>query len=452
MNSRGNIIVIFSVVLLGILAIAGFSVDTVMFFLKREQVRTLSEQIATSAVLSLPHKKETLRAAESWYQLLNHNQTKAKNQLSLAAIENKADQNNPYVIDGLKVRISDLYLPKFLPTLGTGLKVVGETSAHLRPTDVVIVLENTASLSKGQVRNYLPFTRVFGEQRGKRYAAQCYNDVSYHFRKGAVELYDQLSQIGHFRVGVVLSTSKSHGPLILSQLGENVLKPNQLEFDKDQPDNHSTRCALLTRKKDFPVPLNPNHEDGVWQARQDLSSLLRGRTRAKLSLKASAKLLVREALWVVPFGSATDSGFISPRYYYERHEAGLQLAAKMLAGSRRDDGLAVKTRYVILLTDDAGALPPQFGGKSRPSFCKNWKVKNTRLLVAYLGHSNTLYGHGYNPVSPFGKRVAALKRDCQSAGIFFLETSPQKKLHIHDFWQKSMPLLAHSLKQAEVAS
>lgn len=475
--------------LTALFAVGGFAIDTALYLLKREQVQTIAESIAMAAALSLPNRIATDKAAKEWYEALRiidgreflPSAQRNSGLLSVSFDDNAAlvDEVTPYVVKSVTVSINVNFRPKIFPIPGFDrvISIVGQATAQLKPTDIFLVFENSASFYKeSEVRQDEPFYRHFAQTRNRpdlatAYSGQCFSESFTNFKKGALLLYDVLSQIGTFRVGVITTTSRTGSPFMLADLGKTSLKVSELEFAGDQADFHSTRCAMQTSLPRFNVPENPNSTNGVWKSRRNLSPLLINPYGGNLGMNELTPLLTREALWITQAGYSTDAAFIHPRYYYNDPTQAIRLAAKVLHGSRRDDNLPVGNRFIILLTDDAGSAQTSntLSEATLPQYCSLVRqelerretdddleyMEDLKLGILYFGHKAELLQHSFLPNSPNGKEVDEMRRLCHisrvgDGGVFFSETSPWVGLSQEDFILKTAPLVALSLKQAEL--
>ena len=347
------------------------------------------------------------------------------------------------------------YKPLFLPGAevfaSKVFSVVGHATASLRPTDIVLVVENTASFVKEVKKPIANFSKAYGAALGKKYTNQCFSPSALELKKGLIGLYDSLSQIGTFRIALVTTSSKTTSPLVLSKLGQTELKAEDLEDDNDQPDNHSTRCALGTLEDRFLLPKNPNSLGKTWETRHSLKPLLRKIGSKAQHIPQTRKLLSREALWLLPFGNSTASGFLHPKYYFVNPIPAVKLAGQILDNSRRTDGLPVAERIILAFIDDSGEFPRDSVSslKRGSSICKEWKSMSysskIKLGILYYGHRDDIPGHQRSA------ETLSLKKDCHDIekNSFFIDTSAKVSSRNRDFrWYATN--IAQALKQVEL--
>lgn len=501
-SDRGNVIVIVAFLLTAMFSIAGFAIDSAMYMLKREELRTLAESVAVAAAHSLPNRDESFKSAMAWYERLrfdgNREIAPSTDAIEVTFNDNKptddgnvASLRTPYSVSSINVRIHTTYTPKIFPILKGAISVVGEVSAQLEPTDVVLVVENSASLmdvhdeilnvKNVKTANVSPntiFERLFGVQKATIYEDQCFGDDYINFKKGVVYLYDLLSEIETFRVGVVLTNSKTNSPLVLAQLGQTTLKPEQLPFDKDEPDFHQTRCFAMTSQSAYHVPPNPNAIFDVPPPKNaGLLPLLKSPQSGDLSLLPGSTIRTREALWTLPAGHSTDSGYQHPQYYYSNTTNAVKLANDMLLGSRRTDAQKIASRVIIVLTDDAGVSPMQQSiPQTADSLCAAWHdtltENNITLGVLYFGHTNKYVGHSFNKTLSDNRWIRSLRNDCglnqsKPAKTFWGEISSSKShtgigntetndiaqrynTSLTQYRDELIPLIAHGLRKVEI--
>lgn len=474
-GERGNLIIVLAFALTGVFAVAGLAIDTTLYLLKRQEIQVLAESVASAAALNLPQHDMTISAAERWYDLLRiqggheiaPDRTAVPAALQVKLIDNSVTASNEvaYKVSAVVVRVTQTYVPNIFKVPGLSydpITVVGEATAQLRPTDVVLVVENSASLYQRLPTNdpnVNPLIDVFDRDKAMIYGGQCFGDPAYYFKRGAVILYDILSQIETFRVGVVFTDTRTGGSHVLANLGETTIDPSQLEYDDDQPDYHSTRCAALTSS--FNVPNNLNAKGSTWLPRTDLTSLLKSAT--ELEFAADTKLLVREALWIQPEGYTTGKGVIHPRYYYSDPTEALFLAASILYNSRRPDEKPVTQRYVLWLTDGPGAQTSTIDATHNvrmeslcPQVLSAEAFSQVKLGLLYFGHTKNLRYHGWESDDTFSDadsiRHYCLKQGHNSSGIFFTDTSPRTNLEKKDYGYKTLPLVAHAMKEVELVN
>jgi len=295
--------------------------------------------------------------------------------------------------------------------------------------------------------------------------AQCLTPEWLNFKRGVVQLYDQLSQTGTFRVGVINTTSRSGQPFVLGELGKTTLTKAELEYDKDQPLHHSTMCGgLIEWDPDFEIPLNPNEKGDRWKPRRDLSSMMIDSEdpnwsipEVKINIADDSTLLLREALWIQKAGYTDASGAIIPSSILASPTAALDMASSILKDSRRDDQLPVNQRLVILLTDDAGVSTENLGwSSSTPTpalpFCSIWKtnVGDSQLKLGVILFNHTGPFRSLTSSADLeAARKACLEPGSSQSGIFFAETGSET-FTSETFQTKLIPLLAHAMKQSEL--
>lgn len=477
-KSGGNIVVILALILTGLFAVGGFAIESTLYLLKRQKVQTLAESVAMAAALSFPERELVEDAAQRWYDVLRVQGGKeiapdrnlSPDILQISFGDNKTQANNTiaYALTNITVRITLEHRPRIFPVLRSAkslVRIVGQAQAGLSPTDIILVVENTASFVEPGSVQLRSLLNRFGHTKGGHYSAQCFSPAGVALKRALIRLYDTLSQVGTFRVGVITTTSRTGEPFILAPLGETSIPGSGLEYDGDQPDFHSTRCAAA--QAPFLVPENSNLNGNIWSPALDLTRQLRNFSSGNFAISPTEKILVRDALWLQESGYATSTGFIHPRYFFSDPLPALKIASSMLKDSRRQDTFPVRHRYILLLTDDAGVTPPEWSSPLQgtnihskdKNICKRWATEKSssevKLGVLYFGHNRELPGHNYEPGQANGKEVHEMRTDCllrggSQARIFFSETSPYVGLAADDFADRSVPLVAFALKQAEL--
>jgi hypothetical protein len=324
-----------------------------------------------------------------------------------------------------------------------------------------MVIENSASFYAEPSTDgpeFAPFSDKYLDSRSLRYGGQCYADNWTEFKRGAIALYDALSQNSTFRVAVMTAETRTGEPHLLADFGETTITASKLEFDLDQPDNHSTRCAALAKNGSFPVPLNTNVADGVWTPRTELNGLV----DSNFDMVDTTPLLTREAIWILPAGYSMANGHIAPQHYASGSKLDtLRLTADMLSNSRRADSIPVGQREILLLTDDAGMAYDSTNGfaiSSTTGICNNWEsaviTSGVQWGILFFGHNLGLPAHDYT-TGTNGTDVQNMRTSCFldrgfSNGIFFSETSPRTVSSLSAFSSKTAPLVAQGLKQVQL--
>jgi len=503
-HQRGNIVVFLVLALSALMAVGGFALETTIYLLRRQKLQILAESVAMNSVMNFPMKTHATNNYQTWYDALDLQAGDlygpARNGTTFNATFNdnsgSVDATTPLLLTSLNIRITEAYSPSVLPVAGIGalsLTIRGEADAQLVPTDIILIVENTASMYEANsiaanadlATEYNDASPLFGYQPATIYSNQCFSNRWAHFKRGVVRLYDLLSQNSTTRVGVILSTSRSGAPFILadldadsggsaSGLAQVVLTGSELEYDDDQPDNHTTRCIAMTDSDGgYPVPPNPNVADEWTTARGDLSSLAASDDRGAYNIANDTDILVREALWILPAGYTSRAGAFDPRSYYHNPALSLDLAARMLRGSRRADGLPVRRRYVIVLTDDAGIMPSAIFTEegvdpdtqayvSTDNWCDHWNTvtttvtdTNAKLFLFYYFGNQTHIGHDYDSANADGAYVESMRTDCYDpdsaiGGKAFYELSSVTGASNSDFITVAAPTIALATRQAEL--
>jgi hypothetical protein len=469
-NQTGNMAIMLVFLITIAFAIAGLSIDTSFYFLKRDQLQHLADNIALSAATNLPIKAAVESKAEQWYDslridingsILAPDRSLEAEALTILFNENTPSDSIAYKVNSVVVTLKEAYQSQAFPILGSSLgliPVVGSSVAHITPTDIVLIIENSGSFVSTSQNASVPASfGVYSSTTAQRYANQCFSPPWVNFKKGLLAFYDSLSQIETVRVGVITMLSRSGEPYILADFGATEIGSTMLERDSDQPHHHSTRCFAAMGEDDFPIPAPAIQSYGsTWEP--DASrpvTLLTDAENGDFSI-ADSSLLTREVIWGLQAGYSTSSGFIAPQHKYQDHKPAVDLAKRMLKDTRRDDSLPVVNRNIVIFTDDAGYIPEQGLGPERnlldtQNVCDYWKshpsnvgyASDITLSIVYYGHSTILEGH-----SPNSDEIVSLRVSCNN----FSETSTwvlpaQPSNH---FWQVNAPISAQALKQVEL--
>lgn len=465
-----------------VFAIAGYAVDTGLYLVKRQELQTLATSVSMAAAYSLPFvaNDRVKTSAETWYEALRVDDTyrqlapplSVAGTLEISFNDNRAiaDNDTAFKVSSVTAKVAAKYNGQFFPIFGSSLgdvDLAGKATVHLVPTDVVLIIENSASLlanpSSGAA--VASFTANYPNEAAA-YAEQCFSTPFKKYKQGIVQLYDALSQIETFRVAVITRHSFSGDPFMLADFGETEIRADRLEDNQDLPDYHSSRCAAATPENLVPTPIN----SAVWNPRTNLTGLMPNFATGVYTIPAATMLLTREALWMMQAGYSTESGFIPPRFYYGSSIASIDLAARMLEDSRRDDNLPVVHRYIILVTDDNGTVPDYIINPEDPTAtftedpCDYW-LEN----AATAGFRDTitfgLINYSYNtslerhnasdllstdPI-PF-LREHCSKPNVQGEKVFYAESSVAvfPASTADTFSTLLMPMVAHSLKAVEL--
>ncbi len=475
--------VILTLLLMILFAIGGYAVDTSFYLLRRQQVQSLAESVALGAASTLPLYDETEDVAENWFAALRVDETGHEiapetGALTVSLNDNRtsASADVAYKVSSLGIKITTEYDEKFLPIVGSSIgsiSVVGKSSVHLVPTDIVLIVDNTASFLSvpAGTASVAKFTAAYPTV-ASQYAEQCFSTPWLNFKKGLLQLYDQLSQIETFRVAIVTTTSASGDPYVLAELGETELTGEDLENPVDFPDYHNSRCAAGTVVGEYPVPA-PANAGAHWSPRTNLTTLLDDFTNGDLEIATTKPILTREAIWLMQAGYSTDSGYIHPRYYYASPIPAIEIARDILRNSRRDDNLPVVHRWMILLTDDNGTVPDYFINPETPDDtevtqdpCDFWvnDASNTTpgadgasfrdqmdLGVVYYGWNTTLENHSPSDAM---NDIPAFRTNCLASSFIAENSSFATPVGFYNVQTKFetylAPLLAHSFKGVEV--
>jgi len=457
--------VVLAIALTGIFAIASFSLNSALSFLKRQELQTLAESVAMAAALNLPNRALAKESAESWYDILrmdgkreigeDRHTTKGALEISFSDNKKGASDTNPYFVNSITVTIHSRYRPRFAVSRiwKDTITITGSAEASLRPTDVMLVVENSASLLDSTSQNSATLETLFGKILGARYSNQCFGNAFAEFKTGMLKLYDNLSESASFRVGLMTSTSRTGEPLLLADLGQTLIPRSNLEYDGDQPDSHSTRCMAATIDKQFAVPQSSNIYQRTWRSRTVLRALFPSEMERNLGIDPEQRILTREALWTLPAGYATETGYIHPQYFYTSPAKAIELSKQQLKDSRRTDGRPVAHRMIIVATDDAGVFPEEWDNRSPTlvDVCKNWdkNAEGIKLGIVYFGHNQSLIGHDYDKSRKAGEWVEELRKNCSGKNIFLIEASPENNDKFKNF-KSAMALLSYSLREAEL--
>lgn len=535
-NSSGMLTIWVIVVLTLLFAFGAIALDTTLYLLKRREVRILAESVAMAASNVLPFKggltqnsppfaTGTVQSALRWYDALRFDYSgneiapaltsctavvnnfeclnaDGKKTLDINFNDNQGVTSQPADLDtiykniSLEIAITIDFDAGIFPVLGhtfANINVMGKATTQLAPTDIVLVVENSASFidTSLSIPPLGDFSVKFGATLGSTYAHQCFSEPWRNFKQGVLELYDRLSQNDLYRVAVVTTHSRSGEPFILADLGQTVIPVEELEEGAtiDQPDDHSVRCRALTLDLTTgAIPYNINYTNNVWGSRRELASVASPANPPSqpFDLPAGFLLLVREAIWLLQAGYSTESGYISPRYYYSNTRAAIDIAKRMLYVTRRPDNLAVQNRVIIVLTDDTGMVPgdmlnPETMGTTEvtQNICKYWYENSTNdQYEEQIKLGVVLYGHTTNPPLRFhdytddqvGEPMYDFRTDCMKEmnylagtpsrirqGIFLVEHSPASPFipttfhpfDPQDFYLHATPLVAQALKEVE---
>lgn len=507
------------VVITLLFAFGSFGLDATIYMMRRQQLQSLAESVAQVAAQHLPFRGTTttgaLGAALKWYGLLRTDNTGRAwapaagactttgssidcGAIVIVFLDNKtlsdASPNTvQYRVYGVNVTVKITYIFELFPILNRtipNLTVSGKSTLQLAPTDVVLVIENSASMIDNTSATYPANWGTNFGTNAQKYANQCFSQSWRYFKQGVVELYDRLSQIETFRVGVVVMHGRAGSPFVMATLGEYSRSPVEYAFDQtdsppDLPHEHLTRCASLTQSGYYPVPTNIN--SATWAPRVDISTLLLSPDGPNYTwLDMNADWFTRELIWVLNAGYSTENGFIPNRYYFNNPKSSVTIAANMLIASRRTDNLPVQNRVILVLTDDAGHVPSYTEvpedlstTPNTTDVCSWWATDATtpvpatarqtiKLGVVYFGSPNFgLYGHKYSD-SVVGQPIYDLRANCLQRetsgatpafqGIFMAENSFSYPIDYgevnatsieQDFYTHLTPLVAQSLKQTE---
>lgn len=518
-------------IIMAAMLIFGFSfatlaIDSALYHYKRAQLDALAKSIASAAAHSLPHRGDaatltgTIGAAVRWYNALRFSESGAEiapvvssctpgpgdgsyygtlfycgsgtpYPLEINFNENIPAQGVPYSVYSVKINIKIPYKSIVFLPLVTSSTITGSGTVQFAPTDVVMVVENSASfIDSTDTPSIAAFTSAYSASKATAYARACFSKPWRNFKRGVMELYDRLSQNETFRVGVITLNSISGDSMILADLGQKSTTASELpramlNYD-DVPDYFSTRCAAGTvsgGSAEFPIPDNLNTDGGTWNtARTSLTSLQPhfnpggAQNLGNFSMPSNTSLLIREAIWILEAGYLTPAGYIPPRYKFQGSGSALDMAKRMLYQSRRADNLPVQHRVILYFTDDAGLVPAYGTGSELPTavvtsnICAIWNdVSNAtarsqvKLGVVYFGNNPNLYAHNYAD-NAANLPIGALRSAClvsevsgTNMGTFFAEHSPTSPfigsagdLNFQDqFYLRMMPYLAEALKEIE---
>lgn len=187
-NSSGMLTIWVVVILTLLFAVGAVALDTTLYLLKRREVRILAESVAMAASNVLPFKggltqesppfaTGTLQAALRWYNVLrfdNKGDEISPQVTSCSAVANNfeclnangkktleisfndnhgvtsqpADLDTIYKVISLEIAVSIDFNAGIFPVLGhslTNINVRGKATTQLAPTDIVLVVENSAS-------------------------------------------------------------------------------------------------------------------------------------------------------------------------------------------------------------------------------------------------------------------------------------------------------------------
>ncbi|MCB0359749.1 MAG: hypothetical protein KDD44_08935, partial [Bdellovibrionales bacterium] len=119
-RERGNLPVILALAISALLAIGGLAIETGLYFLKRQELQILAENVALGAALSLPHTHYTSDAAVTWFSILRRDGTReiaGSGDLTYSLQDNSADASTtvPYAVDSITVQLSNAFSPSVLP-------------------------------------------------------------------------------------------------------------------------------------------------------------------------------------------------------------------------------------------------------------------------------------------------------------------------------------------------
>lgn len=473
-NEKGNMLVIMTFVITLLFAFGGWGVDTTLYLLKRQQVQILSENVALAAASSLPFvaNNRVSDSAGNWYDVLRlddvgtalgpDRSTPGAFEVTFNDNRASAGVNLAYKVSSVSIKVSDEYIPRVFPIVGSTLgsiDVVGRSTVHLAPTDVVLIVDNSASLMQSPTSGATvsAFTTHYPSQAAV-YAEQCFSAPFKNFKHGVIKLYDALSQIETFRVAVVTTNSFSGDPFVLSDLDQTEITAARLERSEDLPHYHATRCAAGTINGEHPVPAPVNA--ALWTPRTNLHTLLADYNNGNFSIADATTLLVREALWMLEAGYTTESGFIHPRFQYSNQEAAITLAGKLLLNSRRGDNLPVAHRWIIVLTDDTGQIPADIINPEKPTetytvdTCTYWRTDADTASfrgpinfgLVNFAYNTTLDNHDPSSAAVTNFRTACLQTD------FYTENSASVSPAVtqESFYKFLTPMIAHGLKEVEI--
>ncbi|MBL7661197.1 Tad domain-containing protein [bacterium] len=384
-SMRGNMVLLIALLLTGSFALAAFAIDTALYLLKREELQSLAESVALGAVLSFPNQPTIENSTLNWYQALRFQNGKEIAKAPGATVGGLPVYENiitsvphgtgtdltPATLNAITILLRDQYSSNILPLAGftpLSTTVVGQVTAQLSPTNIVIVIDNTASLivddGDSAYLSASPYFSVVDSSLPPEHhyptkpitlIHQCFNETFRNYKKGVVALYDQFAGIGTYRVGIVLTNSRFGEPFVLANLGQSIIEEPQNELDApDDPEFNYARCAYLTKGATDYLPKELYRQSGTTE--QDLSSRVTTNSTSFPHFKFTAgeKLRTREALWVMPAGYSTENGFIHPRYYYQNGAEAIALARRMLQNDTGGQGQPVTRKVILYVTDDAG--------------------------------------------------------------------------------------------------
>ncbi|MCB0343695.1 MAG: hypothetical protein KDD66_01185 [Bdellovibrionales bacterium] len=465
----GNVALLLAITMGALFAIGGFAIDTTLFMLKRQEVQSLAEDVALAAALSLPDRDAAEKAAEAWFEVLRYDlgrQIAESDDLVITTTDNSGStgSSTPYSVDSITATVSIVFTPEIFPigdATPESFTIVGSATARLKPTDVLLVLDNSASFYKGGdtlTEEGFDIGTYFNEWDGKLELTEtCFGTPWRQFKTGAVRLYDSLSELSSHRVAVLLATSRANKPFLLRDFGETTLLYDELESQVDQDSFSSTRCAAMTSDANFAVPAPPVAST-YWSARSDLSSMLTDPETSDYSMSAGDVLTTREAIWLLTSGYPNTSGYIPIQsYYIPGVKDYMNSVIEHIKNSRRSDGVPVSRRVIIFMTDDAGAAWNIDGKPSNQgilNFCNAPEdygdMTDIDFINIYYGHNESLPLHAPDDGDVESMRTACVNSAVNGTEMFIDFSKYTGSWNNEDFATEIISKLTLGLKEAEL--
>ncbi|MBX7143804.1 MAG: Tad domain-containing protein [Oligoflexia bacterium] len=443
---RGNILLSTATLSL-MLMFAMFAINAAYYYSFQRRLSATADSIASYAGTFLPNPYRALKAAEEMKKLLETNpftdDTAFPNLTMTLYIEywdlvngtptlkraaaTSATQNwqNKLPIKSITVSLSADFQAKavhFTDKGDTGLttlRVTGEATTQLMPTDVVLVIENSNSVVSPMPNEALQVGQVFTEwkddslgsssanssayaplwakqvKKGRVRERQCYGQVYLDIKKAAIKAYDYLTSSGTYRVGVVHTKSPfgEYGSTTINITPDSYAKTyqrvtystllngpdssdassfNKLFYSRESNlvyggyDYEDSRCAALTARAAFKVPLHPlkdyvssNFYSQTFKTDLTASLNCLGAHDANfcpnnshLGFASNGTILPRELIWMDSAGKTFESGQPIPRHDYTHMQFAILRAMDMLrTAPARSDKLPVRKRVVLVFTD-----------------------------------------------------------------------------------------------------
>ncbi len=468
-GQSGNVALFLAITLGALFAVGGFAIDTTLFMLKRQEVQSLADDVAIAAALSLPDRDAAEKAAESWFEVLRFDNGRPiadSDDIVITTNDNSASTSNtvPYSVESITVTISIVFTPEIFPigdVTPESFTIVGSATARLKPTDVLLIIENSSSFYKGSdtfTADGLDVKSFFADWDGQQELTEtCFGNPWRHFKAGALKLYDTLSELDSHRVAVMLGTSRAGSPLLLRDFGQTTLTSDELEYQADQDAFPSTRCAAMTSDGNFAVPAPPVNS-AYWSPRTDLSSLLKDPSINDYSMGSGTPLTTREAIWMLSAGYPNTSGYIPMQsYYLPPADVLMSAAIAHIKDSRRSDNTPVNRRAIIFLTDDAGAVwstngvPSAGGAKKLCEYPEDYgDMTDIDYINVYYGHNFQLPFHAVDDPDVVSMRTSCVTSATRGGELFVEYSDKSGTWSDGDFESKVIPLLAQGLKEAEL--